>query len=121
MKALSIQQPWGWLIVNGYKDIENRKWETRFRGEFLVHVGKKFDHKGYHWLKANTGIKIPGIDEFPMGGIIGSAELVDCVTSHKSKWFFGPYGFVLKNARPLKFVRMNGRLGFFTVEEASIE
>lgn len=24
MKCLSIQQPWAWLIVNGFKDIENR-------------------------------------------------------------------------------------------------
>ncbi len=27
MKALSIRQPWAWLIVNGYKDVENRTWD----------------------------------------------------------------------------------------------
>lgn len=37
MKALSIQQPWAWLIVNGYKDVENRDWNTKFRGRFYVH------------------------------------------------------------------------------------
>ncbi len=26
MKALSIKQPWAWLICAGYKDIENRSW-----------------------------------------------------------------------------------------------
>ncbi len=26
MKALSIKQPWAWLICAGYKDIENREW-----------------------------------------------------------------------------------------------
>jgi len=26
MKALSIKQPWAWLICAGYKDIENRGW-----------------------------------------------------------------------------------------------
>ncbi len=26
MKALSIKQPWAWLICAGYKDIENRTW-----------------------------------------------------------------------------------------------
>ena len=30
--ALSIQQPWAWFIVNGYKDVENRTWSTKFRG-----------------------------------------------------------------------------------------
>ena len=24
MKALSIRQPWAWLICSGYKDIENK-------------------------------------------------------------------------------------------------
>lgn len=27
MKALSIKQPWAWLICKGYKDIENRTWK----------------------------------------------------------------------------------------------
>ena len=40
MKALSIRQPWAWLIVNGHKDIENRSWPTRFRGPVLIHAAK---------------------------------------------------------------------------------
>ena len=32
MKALSIQQPWAWLIAHGKKDVENRTWATAFRG-----------------------------------------------------------------------------------------
>jgi hypothetical protein len=46
-KAMSIQRPWAWLIVNGIKDIENRKWPTSIRGPFFVHVGKRFNHSGY--------------------------------------------------------------------------
>ena len=45
--ALSIRQPWAWLIVNGYKDIENRDWKTHYRGRFYVHAGKQFDKAGY--------------------------------------------------------------------------
>lgn len=33
LPILSIRQPWAWLIVNGYKDIENRTWPTHFRGK----------------------------------------------------------------------------------------
>jgi hypothetical protein len=116
VKALSIRQPWAWLIVNGYKDVENRKWRTDFRGWFLVHAGKQFDHKGYKWVKANSKIKMPAINEFEMGGIVGSAEIIDCVTQHNSQWFFGPYGFVLKNAETLKFIPLLGQLNFFNVE-----
>ena len=39
--ALSIRQPWAWLIVNGYKDIENRDWPTKFRGRMLVHAPRR--------------------------------------------------------------------------------
>ena len=39
LKAPSIRQPWAWLIVNGYKDIENRDWTTNFRGRVYVHTG----------------------------------------------------------------------------------
>ncbi|MEI3544750.1 MAG: ASCH domain-containing protein [Alphaproteobacteria bacterium] len=43
LPILSIRQPWAWLIVNGYKDIENRTWPTHFRGKVLIHAGKKWD------------------------------------------------------------------------------
>jgi hypothetical protein len=29
MNVIVIHQPWIWLIVNGYKGIENRTWATR--------------------------------------------------------------------------------------------
>jgi hypothetical protein len=32
LKAISIRQPWAWLIVNGYKDVENRIWAANVRG-----------------------------------------------------------------------------------------
>ncbi|MEM4721588.1 MAG: ASCH domain-containing protein [Candidatus Methanomethylicaceae archaeon] len=117
MKALSIQQPWAWLIVMGYKDIENRSWPTTFRERFLIHASKKFDHAGYNWLKTQTGLSIPTPDECKRGGIVGMAEIIDCVTYHNSPWFFGPYGFILKNARPLPFVPLQGKLGFFEVDD----
>ncbi len=31
-RALSLKQPWAWLVVKGYKDIENRSWSTNHRG-----------------------------------------------------------------------------------------
>ena len=47
MKALSIRQPWAWLIVNGFKDIENRTWPTKFRGRVLVHASKGMTRDEY--------------------------------------------------------------------------
>ena len=122
--ALSIKQPWSWLIVNGYKDIENRNWRTNFRGPFLIHSCKKFDLEGWkvasEILKTEYDKELPEVGslEYKMGGIVGSAELVDCVDEHSSAWFFGLHGFVLKNAKPLPFMQMRGKLGFYHIREA---
>lgn len=115
MKALSIRQPWAWLIVTDYKNVENRTWPTSFRGKFLIHAGKRFDHAGYKWVISTMGIAMPKPDCFHTGGIVGIAELTQCVTQHDSPWFSGPYGFVLENAQPLPFTPLGGRLRFFEV------
>jgi hypothetical protein len=57
--------------------------------------------------------KFPQREGFKIGGIVGSAEIVDCVTACRSYWFGGEYGFVLKNARRTPFRPMKGNLGFF--------
>lgn len=40
MKALTISQPYASLIANGEKWIENRRWETLYRGKLAIHAGK---------------------------------------------------------------------------------
>jgi hypothetical protein len=111
MKALSIMQPWAWLIIAGHKDIENRSWPTKYRGLVLIHAGKKFDGADdadeWEWPHIERPKK------FDMGGIVGQAEIVDCVTTSESEWFFGRYGFVIRNAKPLPFRPCRGQLGFF--------
>ncbi len=117
MRALSIQQPWAWLIVNGHKWVENRDWPTNVRGPILVHAGKKFDLDGYEWVRgAFPSIALPTPDAFDRGGIVGECVVSGCVTESDSAWFFGAYGFTLTDARPLPFTPMRGQLGFFAVE-----
>ena len=60
---------------------------------------------------------LPEYEALQRGGIIGEAEIVDCVDHSASPWFVGPFGFVLRNARPLPFRPLKGRLGFFEVSE----
>lgn len=114
---LSIQQPWAWLIANGKKDIENRSWPTKIRGPFLLHAGKRFDEGGWAFVRLEHPeiTDLPNLGEFDMGGIVGEARLVDCVRASRSPWFYGPYGFVIADARPLPFFRMQGKLGLFKV------
>ena len=112
MKALSIRQPWAWLIVHGGKDIENRTWKTKFRGPVLIHASKTIDREAYDRL-ADEGIALPPMDELQLGGIIGQAEITDCVADSDSPWFSGPFGMQLANTKPRPFAPCRGKLFFF--------
>jgi hypothetical protein len=114
MKALSILQPYAWLIVTGRKDIENRTWVTGYRGPVLIHAGKNYpkrDHADYFDMYEDY----PETREEMIGGIVGIATITGCVSQSESKWFNGPYGFTLKDARQFPLVPMRGALGFFDV------
>ena len=41
MKAITVLQPWAWLLATGKKRCETRSWKTNYRGEILIHAGKK--------------------------------------------------------------------------------
>lgn len=123
MLALSIRQPWAWLILHAGKPVENRDWPTRVRGRILIHASKGMTRSEYddacrfaHRLGVNTNL-IPLPRDIERGGIVGSIELVDCVLHHDSPWFCGRYGFVLRDPRPLPFRAYRGSLGFFDVPE----
>jgi hypothetical protein len=121
MKAISIRQPWAWLIVHGIKDIENRSWPTGYRGPLLIHASRTVDTANLDIVR--EACEAEGIDfpaELPTGGIVGEARIIDCVTESDSDWFNGPYGFVLRQARPLPFKPLRGRLGLFNIDPAQI-
>jgi hypothetical protein len=118
MKAISIKQPWAWLIVNGHKKIENRDWTTNRRGRYLIHASKGMTKKYYKEVKLlveeiNPAIVIPPYDEIERGGIVGSVNFTNVVTESDDPFFFGTYGFVFEDAKPLKFAPCNGALGFW--------
>jgi hypothetical protein len=135
MKALSLQQPWAWIVVNAArlteigvppKLVENRAWKPRnpglrFRGRSLIHASKGIDKRGYEMaadLFPELYKIIPPPCRIERGGIVGAANFVDVVTWSPSVWFMGPYAFVLSNPEPLPFVPMLGALGFFDAKYA---
>ena len=69
MKCLSICQPFAELIIQNKKTIELRKWNTNFRGEFLVHAPIKIRKEDYKKLKIK--------EKLTTGAIIGKVELYD--------------------------------------------
>jgi hypothetical protein len=84
MKALAIRQPFAWLIVQGYKEVEYRPWLTHYRGEFLIHATKTIDEaemEQERTERTREGIIVP--DGLPRGGIVDIVTLVDCVPLDK--------------------------------------
>lgn len=116
MMALSIRQPWAWLIVHGHKPVENRTWPTSHRGDTLIHAGKVFDHEGLAAVLSVFPHLRPVLpQQYELGGIVGRAQLVACVQQHPSRWFNGPWAFVMFEPKPVPFMPLRGQLGFFDV------
>lgn len=117
MKALSIRQPWAHAILHIGKDIENRTWKTSFRGTVAVHVGLKTAHPDYEQYTRLMKRLITIPDNLVTGAVIGCVDIVDCVEEHSSRWFEGPYGFVLANPRHIEPIACKGKLQFFDLPD----
>lgn len=141
MIALSIRQPWAWLITRPditdaqerlaaaadgrMKTVENRTWHTHVRGDFLIHASKGMTGAEYdaaaRVASSIAGIKLPPAELLERGGIVGQACLVDCVRTSSSPWWAeGSHAFVLRDAQALPFMPCLGQLSFFDVPFSAI-
>lgn len=118
MKALSIRQPWAWLITHGHKTIENRTWDTKKRGRFLIHASSKRpsadDMRAAKEICQKLNIVLPEAMDFSLGAIVGYATLIGTVTESSDPFFFGPVGHLLKDCNTVEPVRFKGALSFFS-------
>jgi hypothetical protein len=121
MKALTIRQPWAWLIMEGRKRIENRTWQASYRGPLLIHAGVYYKKKEYNDIcervKRLRDIDIPIKDDLDFGGIVGKVNLVGIVAPQFEGEPFeeGPYCWLLSDPERISFVPFKGKLGLFDV------
>jgi hypothetical protein len=123
MKALSVKNPWAYLIIYGGKDIENRTWEIKYRGPILIHASKTSDLYAYSYLSSvETRLFHPMfLDEKKVkeiqdsnGCILGSVELCACLQNSDSRWAEkGLWHWVLKDPKPCKPIPVKGSLGIW--------
>ena len=130
---LSLWQPWANAVVtpdilNNNQPIklnETRHWATEIRGRVLIHASKKWDKslrkiaEGWPFSERTGDL---GIDANWFGAIVGSVEIVDCITSEQ--WVlenlpatddetlaqalmgnFLPERYIFKLANPVRFVQ----------------
>ncbi len=119
MKVLSIKQPYVELILSGKKTIELRTWNTKFRGEFLIHASKTPD---------NEAMKKFNYENLPTGKILGKITLTNIKNyeetndftldqdKHKATSSWGKYGFILTNPKRIQPIEINGKLGFWNYD-----
>lgn len=118
MKALSIRQPWAWLIVNGWKNVENRGCRFAHRGPLLIHAAVTMTPGDYEACRIFVDgicddLAMPDFHDLERGGIVGEVVVLDCVTRHPSPWFTGPYGLVVDEACACPLIPMRGLPGLF--------
>jgi len=139
--ALSIRQPFATLITSGTKTIECRTRANGHRGWLLIHAAKTW---ASDWMNADeiaedkintiAQFNLTPDTEFPRGGIIGMARLVDCVKFTPTTWAtryaehcndmaFDPrtVGWVLSDVIAFpSLIPYPGRLNLFPVPTESI-
>jgi ASCH domain len=115
IKVLTIRQPWAALIISGHKPIENRSWVSDYRGRLYIHAGLNYDVDAFERIEREHDIQFDRAT-LQKGAIIGHAEMVDCVTAHPSRWFDGPYGWVLRNPKRIAAIPLKGQLGLFSID-----
>lgn len=132
MKALTICQPYPWLILIGDKHVENRTWPTRYRGPLAIHAGKSRE-----WLDAFDEDNATEAG-YPLvfGAVVGICTLADCVhvdqinagqlderfpqLIHRDH-VGGPYCWVLTDVRRLVTpVPWRGAQGLFNIADDAI-
>jgi hypothetical protein len=131
MKALSLRQPWLWLVLHEDKHIENRKLWWSYRGPILLHAAKAMTKKDYEDAErfvreqVDTKLKLPAFEDpaYLRGGIVGRARITDAFrpceddgwTCDRPWHMHDQNGYVLEDVEVLPFVAMPGRLGLFEV------
>ena len=124
MKVITIKQPWATLIAEGLKEYEFRTWNTKYRGDILIHAGKSIDKKAMERFKSYNL-------EYPIGCLIAKAKLTDSIhvdddfvnkvapnnplvyrgIIEKSNW--NGYGFKLEAVEKINPIYINGKLSLW--------
>lgn len=125
INVITLKQPWASAIFCGGKSVENRRWQTSYRGELFVHAGRSIDRDGFEFVRrAGAERRMPM--QLPLGQILGSVRVVDCRFEGfmDDPWAMaGQYHWKLENPRLLSrpiFCRGHLKIWAIDVPEAEL-
>lgn len=146
MKALTVHQPWSWLIANRYKPLENRSWPPpkSLHGErFAIHSSKKFpvvsEETVREIISAGTGgpkafaeanrwaASYPTKrEDFTLGAIVCTVILEGVITEPTGnplidRWYEGQFGWLLKDVRVFEPIACRGSQKLWNVSHETFK
>lgn len=126
MKVISIQEPYGSLILKGHKKIETRSWKTNYRGELYIHTSSKIFNNSI----VDNAYKYIDKKDLIFGSIICRAKLVDCIEmtdefikTIDSKelelgvYEVGRYAWILEDIEAINPIKTRGKLNIWEYKE----
>ncbi len=83
IKAISLWEPWAWLIWAGLKQYETRHWTTKYRGPLAIHAAQRWtgeEKETWRVIRERFG-NLPGMQDAPkqppLGALLCIVRLVD--------------------------------------------
>lgn len=120
-RCLSVRQPFAWAIVANAKTTENRSWSTDYRGTIAIHASAS--KQAVNAYRKKTGNSLFNDETFPLGVIIGLADIVEVALYGKQHEndgsAFGPFCWTMANGRLFtKPIPLKGKLNLFNLSES---
>ena len=115
MKVLTIKQPWATLIMQGDKRFEFRSWQTKYRGDLLIHAGKGIDKEAMKRLsKATTQEEKSKLDFYLSCGDKSENPVINDRNSKVLKLLFEdsefiPQSYTFQLKTPLKNAKLSAK------------
>lgn len=100
MRAVSVRQPYAWLLASGWKDVENRSWHpstTEWPFWLAVHAAKRAEPGMQLFYECDLGIEIPVVRSAIVGAILVDSVVCNPGAS-SSPWYEGKSGWVVRAA-----------------------
>lgn len=130
VKTLTIHQPWAELLARGYKKLETRSWNTKYRGVLLIHASQT-PSTDYSFSLPEG---FPPADQIYCGAIIAIAQLTRTFTisCNRARGFLigqfgrmedaygdlsaGRFAWWIGNAMPIEPIPARGKQGLWNGE-----
>lgn len=136
IRGLSLSRPWPFAFVAqpakfgvAPKRIENRTWphSRKLIGHMVaLHAAQSWDESGREYIVHVTGLDVPNKSDSPHSEIFAVCMLGGFIThdhdrrltDEQSRWFFGPYGWLLSDfVRLINPVPCKGAQGLWTFKD----